>query len=61
MNTQTGEIYRDREEINAAEERGEPLVYGRLQVLEELQPLILNRAARRRLARKRAGDGKRGS
>jgi hypothetical protein len=51
MNADTGEMYRD-EQIEAAEERGEALIYGKLETLEAVQPLIQgNRAYRRQMQR----------
>jgi hypothetical protein len=51
MNPYTGEIYETPEEISAAEARKEPLLYGDRELLEEVRPVLMNRAARRRQAR----------
>jgi hypothetical protein len=51
MNPYTGNIYSTPEEITAAEGRKEPLLYGSRELLEEVRPALMNRAARRRKAR----------
>lgn len=59
MDTNSGRIYQEEGEIKAAEARGEQLVYGKLAALEDIQPLVLNRAARREQARRRARESRR--
>lgn len=59
MNTDNYQIYETEPEIAEAEERGEPLVYGRIQDLEKLQGQLMNRQQRRAAARKAVKDANR--
>lgn len=57
MNPYSGDIYDTPEAVAAAEARGEPLLYGSRELLEEVRPvLLMNRAARRREARRVARE-----